>query len=368
MSSELPTFGVEEEFLIVDPRTGEPLPVAAEVVKSGRDSGVNLQPELARYQVETATSVHTDLELLLGDLRAMRGAAAACVDAKGGRLLAAGIPLTESGGMAVVDQPRYMRIADEFGLIAGEQAVCGCHIHVAVPNRGAAIQVGNHIRPWLPVLLALTANSAIYRGAYTGYASWRNIMWRRWPVSGPPPYFHTTADYDARVDMMLASGAILDTRMVYWDVRPSVTYPTVEIRVSDVPVTAEETAVLAGLVRALVMSASVSIREGRPAPALPNGALAASYWKAARFGLGGDGFDAQTASVLPARVQLDLLLDHLDPMLTASGDRSFVEQTLETVLQRGNGAARQLDALLSGATVQEIVAELADATLDGVHV
>ncbi|WP_433574638.1 carboxylate-amine ligase [Nocardia brasiliensis] len=204
---------MEEEFLIVDPVTGEPVPLGPAVVRLGRGTGSNLQEELTLFQVETATHVHTELESLLDELKTLRRTTAAHTEASGGRLVAAGMPLTEvECGAEAVDDPRYRRIADEFGLISRETAVCGCHVHVAVPDRDAAIQVGNYIRPWLPVLLALTANSAIYRATITGYASWRNITWRRWPVSGPPPHFGTTAEYDARVDLLLASEKLPDVR------------------------------------------------------------------------------------------------------------------------------------------------------------
>ncbi|MFI6218454.1 glutamate--cysteine ligase [Nocardia brasiliensis] len=366
MFSHLPTFGVEEEFLIVDPVTGEPVPLGPAVVRLCRGTGSNLQEELTLFQVETATHVHTELESLLDELKKLRGTTAAQAEACGGRLVAAGMPLTEvECGAEAVDNPRYRRIADEFGLISRETAVCGCHVHVAVPDRDAAIQVGNYIRPWLPVLLALTANSAIYRATITGYASWRNITWRRWPVSGPPPHFGTTAEYDARVDLLLASGTILDSRMVYWDVRPSLAHPTVEIRVSDVPLSVAETAVLAGLARALVASALTSIAEGLVPPILPDSALTAAYWRAARFGMGGDGFDPWNSRTLPARAQLDRLLEYLEPVLTASGDQQFMDETLGAILARGNGATRQLKAFQDGNSVPDVVAVLADATLEG---
>ena len=140
-------------------------------------------------------------------------------------------------------------------MIAHEQGICGCHVHVAVPDREAAIQVGNRLRPWLPLLLAVTANSAIYRNTDTGYASWRSILWQRWPVAGPPPQFDSADEYDAVVRQLLDTGAMLDDGMVYWDVRPSANFPTVEVRVADVPATVAETVLFAALVRGAVMTA-----------------------------------------------------------------------------------------------------------------
>ena len=151
-------------------------------------------------------------------------------------------------------------------MIAHEQGICGCHVHVEVPDRESAIAVSNRLRPWLPLLLALAANSAIYRNADTGYASWRSVLWARWPSAGPPPHLDSAAHYDAVVAMMLESGAMLDDRMVYWDVRPSSKFPTLEVRVADVPATAAETVLMATLVRASVMTALAAHGRGEPVP------------------------------------------------------------------------------------------------------
>ncbi len=162
----------------------------------------------------------------------------------------------------ITDTPRYREIAEKFGMIAHEQGICGCHVHVAVPNREAAIRVSNRLRPWLPLLLALTANSAVYRNTDTGYASWRSVLWQRWPSAGPPPHFDSADEYDAMVGMLLRAGAMLDDGMVYWDVRPSANFPTIEVRVADVPATVAETVLLATLIRASVMTALEDERRG----------------------------------------------------------------------------------------------------------
>ena len=167
-------------------------------------------------------------------------------------------------------------------------------MHIDVPDKETAVRVSNHLRPWLPTLLALTANSPIYLGSDTGFASWRSIMWSRWPCSGPPPYFESAAHYEALVAMQVASGSIMDEQMVYWDVRPSSHLPTVEVRVSDIPLTIDETVLLATLVRALVMT-----YDGSPGPKLEPEVLRAAYWLAARDGLEGNGLDVLHAEPLP---------------------------------------------------------------------
>ncbi|WP_051020791.1 carboxylate-amine ligase [Nocardia araoensis] len=359
------TIGVEEEFLLVDPGTGEPLARNVEVARTAEELGIDLQLELTRCQVETSTAVHTDIGALHRQLRDLRRGIAACAERNDARLLAVGIPPTVPHEFPVTDTPRYQRIEENFGMLAHEQGLSGCHVHIGIPDVETAIQVSNHLRPWLPQLLAMTANSAIYRGTETGFASWRSILWRRWPSAGPPPYFESARHYEAMVAMMLNSGSILDKQMVYWDVRPSVTFPTVEIRVSDIPATVEETALLAALVRAIVVMAERSLAAGQAAPQVPAEMLRAAYWKAARSGLAGDGVDPRDGTVAPVRDLLSRLIDHAAPALDEAGDRRFVDEAFGRLLARGNGAHRQVAALRVRGEIDDVVEEVARATLQG---
>jgi glutamate---cysteine ligase / carboxylate-amine ligase len=232
---------VEEEFLLVDPQTGESAPRNAEVAAEAERTGVTLELELSSCQVETTSKVATTSTQLGEELARLRRTATQAAEAAGVRLLALGLPPVTPREFPVTDTERYRRIGAQFGMVAHEQGICGCHVHVQVPDRAAAIQVSNWLRPWLPSLLALSANSAIYRNADSGYASWRSVLWRRWPVAGAPPFFTSPEEFDRAVRMLVDTGVILDQKMIYWDVRPSTNFPTIEIRVADVPATVAET-------------------------------------------------------------------------------------------------------------------------------
>ena len=182
---EHPTIGVEEEFLLVGNDTGEPVAANQAVAAQAEARGVQLQLELTSCQVETTSRVVATSDELRVELTRLRRVAADAASACGARLLAVALPPSVPHHFPITDTPRYRKIGENFGMIAHEQGICGCHVHVAVPNREAAVQVSNWLRPWLPLLLALTANSAIYRNAETGYASRRSIVWARWPSAGP---------------------------------------------------------------------------------------------------------------------------------------------------------------------------------------
>lgn len=364
--TEPPTLGVEEEFLLVDPDSGEPVPRNREVAAHAQRRDIDLQLELTSCQVETTSSVAHGAEELRGELTALRkGAAQAAADARA-RLLAVGLPPTVPHQFPLTDTPRYRAIGERFGMIAHEQGICGCHVHVAVPDRATAVEVSNRLRPWLPTLLALSANSAVYRSADTGYASWRSVLWARWPSAGPPPHFESEADFDALVQIMLSSGAALDDGMVYWDVRPSAKFPTVEVRVADVPATVGDTVLLAALIRGLVMTALDDIDHGRPEKPLTSHALGAAYWRASRDGLSGlavDLFDSH--ALVPAARMLDTLLERVTPALTSVGDYDTVRAELRRVAAEGNGAARQLAAWRRRGEVADVIGAVAAATLAG---
>ncbi|QRY45924.1 glutamate--cysteine ligase [Mycolicibacterium boenickei] len=359
-----PTVGVEEEFLLIDPQHGEPVARNKQVAASAAEHGVDLQLELTSCQVETTTAVMDSSSALRSELTRLRRIATEAAAASGAQLLAAGLPPTVPHKFPVTPTARYRRIAHRFGMIAHEQGICGCHVHVAVPDREAAIHVSNWLRPWLHVLLALTANSAIYRNTDSGYASFRSVLWSRWPSSGPPPYFDSVAQYDAAVAMLERAGAALDDGMIYWDVRPSANFPTVEVRVSDVPATVAETVLLATLIRAGVMTAMTDHDDGEPAPRLADCQIRAAHWKAARDGLDGDGIDLLgDQSTVPVRDLLDRFVDTVRPALVALGDYDMVRDELGRVVAEGNGAMRQRRAWRRRGEIADVISELAAAVV-----
>lgn len=363
---EPPTVGVEEEFLLVDPQNGEPAPRNAAVAAEAGHRGATLQLELSSCQVETSSGVATTSAQLGKELLELRRTAADAAEACGVRLLALGLPPATPHDFPVTDTPRYQQIAARFGMIAHEQGICGCHVHVQVPDRAAAIHVSNWLRPWLPSLLGLSANSAIYRNTDSGYASWRSVLWRRWPAAGAPPYFPSLDDYQRTVHMLVDTGVILDPKMIYWDVRPSANFPTVEVRVADVPATVAETVLLATLIRAAVMTALHECAEGEEAKRLPPGALRAAYWMSAHDGLSGrtlnliDGYAA-----VQAREQLCALVRRVHPALDELGEYERVVWELERIAAEGNGAMRQLRAWRQRGDVMDVINEAAARTLSG---
>ena len=264
----------------------------------GGEPGV--QQELMRFQVETGTRVCTGLDDVGGELIRLRRLAAAAAARLGCRLVASGVaPYRTPGLAAVTDQPRYQELARRYGPVVAEAGTCGCHVHVGVPSRDLGVQVLARLRPWLAPLLAVTANSPIADGHDTGWASWRYAIQSRWPTATPPAAWPDAAAYDAAVRRLIARGAALDERSVYFVARLSPRYPTVEVRVADVCLDAGTAVLAAGLIRALVATALAEARRGTPAAALAR-QVAAALAAAARQGFAGAGVDPFTGQAVDA--------------------------------------------------------------------
>ena len=344
--------GIEEEFLLVDER-GLPAPCAAQVLAAARrlpgGEALDLQHELLAVQVEGVTGVCADLAAAEREVTALRAAVAAAAAAAGCRPVAVGAaPLVDGGAAApVVDAPRYRAMRDQAPGLVDEHFINGMHVHVGVPDRTDALRVLAGIRPWLPVLLALSANSPLWRGRDSGFASFRTVHFARWPVEGAPPVFADVADYEEHREALVATGAVNDRAQLYWHVRLSEHLPTVETRVADVQVDAGTAIALAGLVRGLAAAAlaapPVPVREQVPADV-----LRAATWAAARHGLDARLPDLRTRTAVPAGVAVRGLLEHVAGALGDLGERGLVEERVARVLAGGNGAARQREALRTG--------------------
>jgi len=360
---DIPTFGVEEELILVDPITGAPLMESTAVRHVAKSLGLDLQLEITPCQIETATPVLNTSSELRHHILSSRRTAESAAREMGGRLLASGLPPMSGDIRPVSGTDRYQLLAANFGLLACEQGVSGCHVHVAVPDRGRGIAVISRSRRWLPVLLALTANSALHNATDTGYSSWRMVLWSRWPTADCPPHFESENDYDTAIARMIAVGAALDEGMIYWDIRYSGKFQTVEFRVSDVPATADETVLCATLVRALVMTELAALqRNDDPPPAVDTSWLRLAKWRAARDGITGMCPDPLSGSMVDTRTAVDHLVRHVSDALDLLGDHTMVTDTIEKVFTSGNGAVHQRRAFHLGG-IEAVLDHVATRTI-----
>ncbi len=353
------TLGVEEEFFLVDPATRRLVPAAADVLRGAQaraGSEDAVQTELLQSQIETGTAVCHTLKEVRAELERLRGSVSEAAAAAGYAIAAAAShPFASEEGSPVTPKPAYLRLEHDYRLVTHEQQVCGCHVHVGMADPEVAVQVMNAARPWLSVLLALSANSPFWKGRDTGYASFRSEVWQRWPTAGPSGFFSSRAEYDQLVHDLLMVEAIDDPARIYWDIRLSARFDTVEFRVADANLTVDDTVMIAGLVRALVRTCHRHVSEGGPMPAPRSELVRAANWRAARYGLEGALVDLATSRSRPARDVVRAFLELLRPALDEAGEWDEVDTEVRRVLAEGTGAARQRDAYRRRGRLEDVV-------------
>lgn len=340
------TFGIEEEYLLLDADTGVPVPAADAVAQAAqlrpglaRDE---VQRELLQAQLEVATPICESLDEAGGHLLRLRHELASAAESERCMLVAVGAaPLRGPTPPAVTARPRYHAIYEQAPRLVDEQLINGMHVHVAVPTRELGVLVVNRLQRWLPVLLAMASNSPVWDGGDTGFASWRTVHFDRWPVAGPAPRFKDVVEYDERVEALIRSGIVRDRAQLYWHARVSEIYPTVEIRTCDVQLRVDDAVMAAGLVRALVATALQEELGGQPDPGQTPELARAASWRAARHGLSGDLLDPADGTPCRAVDVVMRMLDHVRPQLITAGDLSQVTALVARLLRDGTGADRQ---------------------------
>jgi carboxylate-amine ligase len=331
--------GVEEEFHILEVESGLLVPCADAVLR--RLPRHTFTAELHQSTVESNSGVHTSLAGLYTDLARTRRQLDAAASSLGLAVAAAGTaPLAPAASGHPTAGARYRHMVEEYRQVADEQLICGAHVHVDIPDRDTAVGVMCAVSPWLPALLALSASSPFWQGADTGYASWRTLVWQRWPTAGPVGCFASAADYDAAVGDLVRTGVISDPGMIYYDVRPSAHLRTLELRICDACPRVETVVLVAGLFRALVTEA---IEQRAAGAAVCDGRhewLRGASWRAARAGLEGALVDPRTHREAPAADVVRALLARLRPALEAHGDWQTVRELTEAALADGSAAER----------------------------
>ena len=361
------TVGVEEEYQLLDARTGG-LRSRARYVIAG-DWADALKAEMQEHTVEVETRVCEATTCIRDDLARLRFTAAVAAEAQGLRIAAAGThPGSPADGHDFNPAPVYQELREEYRRLAESQAIFGMHVHVGVPGGTDRARVANVVRLHLPLLLALTASSPYLEGRDTGHASYRSVLWRRWPRTGAPPRFRDDAEYAALVRWLVQSGRIDGPGRLYWDLRPHHVYPTVEIRIADCTPRLDDAIAVAALARCIVAGVVQGILADTPLPdALVQTLLSDNAWRASRYGEQALLADMESAGprTITAGDAALRLAERLGPLAAELGEAESLAH-LPALLERGCAAVaiRQRVTEMEG-DLGRVALWLADETVVG---
>jgi carboxylate-amine ligase len=367
MESQL-TVGVEEEYQLVCPATGELRSRAPELLRD--DWSGELQAEAQRTMVEVGTGICRHSGEVRAELARLRAQAATSAGADDLAIVAAGVhPTSRWEAHRVSPGDRYRRLEERFGRVLRSEHVFGMHVHVGIPAGTDRMELIGRLRAYVPHLVALAASSPVYEGADTGYASYRTILASRLPHAGIPPRLASEDEAARLIAMFRAAGALERDGAVYWTIRPHETYPTVEIRCTDCCPSLDDAEALAGLARILVAHAlegRLSASFGTLSEAAAEAVIRGNEWQAARYGLDASLIapERPTGAVVLADA-VRALLDDLVPTAEAIGEGGAL-RGVEAIVQRGNAARRIREVWEECGELDAVTAWLMRETMMGV--
>lgn len=331
----------------------------------GEEFEERVKPELLQSVLEIATVPHASVAEAMEELRGLRETVRAAAERNSMLVAASGThPTALWEDQLIVEEPRYQELAAELGYIARQELIFGTHVHVGVTGPNKAIYIADGIRKHMPLLLALSANSPLWRGKVTGMMSSRTPVFRAFPRVGIPPHYGSWEIYSGRVKLMVDAGAIPDYTFLWFDVRPHPKLGTVEVRVFDQQTKLESTAALAAMVVALVHRYSTLFDQEKPLVEVPTELIDDNKVRAALRGMDGVLIDFPKAEQCPASQMASHLLEELAEHAQEVGCDAEMEG-VRALIEGGTGAHRQLEVLERSGDVKALVRALCDATSPG---
>jgi len=364
------TLGIEEEYQIIDPATGELKSFITRILEDGKATlREQIKAELHQSMIEVGTAVCRTPAEARAELVKLRQAVAALAGNHGLVIAAAGThPFSKWETQEITPFERYLGVRQDMGELAQQFLIFGTHIHIGVENRDFLIDAMNIARYFIPHLLCLSTSSPFWSGRNTGLKSYRSIVLRHFPRSGVPRIFKDWAEYAEMVTVMTRTKCIPDGSHIWYDLRPNWRYPTLEFRVSDVCTRVDEAVCIAALFQAIIAKLWKLRRDNLTFRVYPKELIEENKWRAVRYGLDGKLIDLGREQEVPARDAIrDLIEGFLADVIDELGTRNEVEYAY-VIMAEGTGADRQLRAYNeSGGDIRAVVDRIVAETREGVE-
>jgi carboxylate-amine ligase len=372
------TIGIEEEYLVVDRETRNlyEKPPKEMWEALGEVLGSQVTQEFLQAQIEVGTKVSATVAEARRDLANLRRDLSGVVSEYGAAIIAASThPFAHWAQQQTTEDPRYMRLQADYQQVARQLVICGMHVHVGVEDDHLRIDLMNQVKYFLPHLLALSTSSPFWDGVLTGLHAYRLVIFQNLPRTGIPEEFQSWGEYERYVDILVSAGLIEDATKLWWDIRPSSRYPTLEMRVSDVCTRLDDAMTVAALYQCLLGFLYRLRRNNQRWRTYAPGIIEENVWRAQRYGTNGSLVDFGKGTLVPFA---DLLEEIIELIGKEAVEFDVVDEVrhARTIVSQGTSAQRQINAyekaLADGAEVSEalqaVVDELIADTLHGIEV
>lgn len=369
------TIGIEEEYLLIDRETRNMAADPPEALFTECEDilGTQVSPEFLRAQIEIGTTVCGTMAEAGADLRRLRKTVAGIAEKHGLAIMAASThPFAAWGDQKRTEKDRYASLAEDLQGVVRRLMISGMHVHVGIDDDDLRIDLMNQVAYFLPHLLALSTSSPFWQGTDTGLKSYRLAVWDELPRTGLPEQFESFGEYTRHVQMLVETGIIEDATKIWWDIRPSNRFPTIEMRICDLCPRVEDAVAIAALYRCLLRMLWRLRRQNQRWRRYANMLIRENRWRAQRYGSEGGLIDFGVGRIVPYKELLGELLDHVRPDAEYFDCVQEIEHT-RTILANGTSAQRQVrtydnaitDGLKPQAAVEKVVDQILEETVSG---
>lgn len=363
------TVGIEEEFQIIDPQTRELRSHSQEIIKDGQETlEGSVKSELHQSIVELRTEVCPNIPAARRQVTELRSELAVVAARDGLKIASAGThPFSRWQDQSITETVRHLDILQDMQHIARSNVIFGLHVHVAIADRAAGIDIMNQARSFLPHLDALSVNSPFWEGQNTGLKAYRHAVFERFPRTGIPEAFASLAEYQKYLDLLVTTGCIDNAKKIWWDVRLHPFFDTIEFRICDAQSRIDDTIALAALMQAIVVQLDKLRDEKIAVPIYPRNLLEENRWRASRYGLDGELIDFEQRRARGARELVRGMLEFVAPAVDELSSQAELSH-IEKIMREGAGADRQIAVWKRTRDMKAVVDHIVKETNDGLQV
>jgi carboxylate-amine ligase len=360
------TLGIEEEYQVIDPFTRELVSHDQQIViEAAKVLDEQVKAEMHQAVVEVGTNICKNITEARTEITYLRKSISDIAKSLGFRIGAAGThPFSEWQKQLITPNPRYDEIVNELQDTARSNLIFGLHVHVGIADKALALHLTNAMRYFLPHLYALSTNSPFWEGRNTGFKSFRSKVFDKFPRTGIPGVFDNLTDYENYVNLLVKTKCIDNPKKIWWDIRVHPFFPTLEVRICDVPMTIDETISIAALIQAIVVKLYRLKMQNLNFITYHRALINENKWRASRYGIDGRMIDFGKECEVETRLLLEELLLFVDDVVDELDSRKDIEN-IRNIMKTGTGADRQIAVFHETKDLTKVVDYIIEQTVLG---